>query len=277
MTAATATTAIVSPARPFARRRRSIPAGVGYALGLPLVVLAAWTLVAAVAPSPYFPPPQQIVEAFATTWTGPILVEDVLPSLARLLTAIAVCVLGGIAAGAAIGSNRWLAETVEPLLEFFRALPPPVLIPIVSILLGITDTMKVVVIVTGAVWPILLNTVDGVRARDAVLTDTARSFAIPRWQQLWWLVLPAAAPRILTGVRQSLSIALILMVVSEMFNSSSGLGFRIVYFQRNFLIAEMWSGILLLGLIGSALALAFHLSERRILRWYHGLKASGHD
>ena len=76
----------------------------------------------------------------------------------------------------------------------------------------------------------------------------------------------------MTGVRQCLSIALILMVISEMFFSSSGLGYQIVYFQRNYLIAEMWSGIVLLGLIGILLAVIFGFVERRVLRWYHGIK-----
>ena len=104
------------------------------------------------------------------------------------------------------------------------------------------------------------------------MTETADSFQITRWERLWLLVLPAASPRIMTGVRQGLSVALILMVISEMFASSSGLGYRIAYFQRNYLIAEMWSGILLLGLIGVFLAVAFGLVERRVLRWYHGMK-----
>ena len=132
--------------------------------------------------------------------------------------------------------------------------------------------MKVVVIVVGSVWPILLNTIEGVRSTDSVMTETARSFALTRCERLRYLVLPAASPRIMAGVRQSLSIALILMVISEMFYSSSGLGYQIVYFQRNYLIAEMWSGILLLGLIGVLLAAIFGFVERRVLRWYHGIK-----
>jgi ABC-type nitrate/sulfonate/bicarbonate transport system permease component len=76
----------------------------------------------------------------------------------------------------------------------------------------------------------------------------------------------------MAGVRQSLSVALILMVISEMFNNSSGLGYRITYFQTNYLIAEMWSGILLLGLMGILLAAVFGFVERRVLRWYHGIK-----
>jgi len=104
------------------------------------------------------------------------------------------------------------------------------------------------------------------------MVETADSFRIPQWERLWLLVLPAAGPRIMTGVRQALSVALILMVISEMFASSSGLGYRIAYFQRNYLIAEMWSGILLLGLIGVLLAVLFGLVERHLLRWYHGMK-----
>ena len=151
-------------------------------------------------------------------------------------------------------------------------MPPPVLIPIIAVLVGANDAMKIVVIVAGAVWPVLLNTIEGVRATDSVMTETAHSFALTPSERLRFLVLPAASPRIMAGVRQSLSIALILMVISEMFFSSSGLGFKIVYFQRNYLIAEMWSGIVLLGLIGVLLATIFGFVERRVLRWYHGIK-----
>jgi ABC-type nitrate/sulfonate/bicarbonate transport system permease component len=134
---------------------------------------------------------------------------------------------------------------------------------VVSILVGI---------VAGAVWPVLLNTIEGVRSTDSVMTETARSYALTRVERLRYLVLPSASPRIMAGVRQSLSVALILMVISEMFNNSSGLGYRITYFQTNYLIAEMWSGILLLGLMGILLAAIFGFVERRVLRWYHGIK-----
>jgi ABC-type nitrate/sulfonate/bicarbonate transport system permease component len=85
-----------------------------------------------------------------------------------------------------------------------------------------------------------------------------------------YFILPAASPQIMAGVRLCLSIALILMVISEMFAASSGLGFQIVFFQRQYMIAEMWSGIVLLGLIGVAVAAVFQLVERRVLHWYHG-------
>lgn len=265
------TSTIVVP-RPRSRAWAKFGESLAYALGLPIVLLVIWGLWASAAPAPFFPSPLIIFDAFVDTWVGPAFVTDVLPSLARLALGIVLSVLVGIVAGTLIGLVRWLRELLEPMLEFFRAIPPPVLIPIVAVLLGPTDSMKITVIVAGSIWPVLLNTIDGVRATDSVMTETARSFALTPAERIRYLVLPAASPRIMAGTRQSLSIALILMVISEMFYSSSGLGYRIVYFQRNYLIAEMWGGILLLGLIGVLLAVIFGFVERRVLRWYHGIK-----
>lgn len=248
-----------------------------FAVGLPALIVLAWNLAAkkpdeAVGVEKFYPDPLTVGRAFTDSWVGPTFAEEVLPSLYRLGIGIIASIAIGVAAGTVIGLVPWLRELTGPVLEFFRAIPPPALIPIVMLLLGITDTMKIAVIVSGAVWPILLNTIDGVRSTDSVMTETAHAFRITWWQRLWFLVLPAASPRIMTGVRQGLSVALILMVISEMFASSSGLGYRIVYFQRNFLIAESWGGIVLLGLIGVLLAVVFGFVERRVLRWYHGMR-----
>lgn len=249
-----------------------IAVSTAFALSLPFLVLVAWGIWSTRSANQFFPGPITIAEAFTETWISQALIDDVLPSLSRLAVGIIASIVLGVAAGTLIGLVGWLRDLLEPLLEFFRAIPPPVLIPVVMLMLGITDTMKVVVIVSGAIWPILLNTIEGVRATDSVMTETAQSFQLTRWERLWFLVLPAASPRIMTGVRQGVSVALILMVISEMFASSSGLGYRIAYFQRNYLIAEMWSGILLLGLVGILLAALFGLAERHVLRWYHGMR-----
>ena len=265
------TSTVVTPRR-RSRAWAKFGESTAYALGLPILLLVIWGLWSSVSSAPFFPSPLVIFDAFVDTWIGPAFFIDVLPSLGRLAIGIVLAVVIGIAAGTLIGLVRWLRELLEPILEFFRAVPPPVLIPIIAVLVGANDVMKIVVIVAGAVWPVLLNTIEGVRATDSVMTETANSFALTRSERLRFLVLPAASPRIMTGVRQCLSIALILMVISEMFFSSSGLGFKIVYFQRNYLIAEMWSGIVLLGLIGVLLAAIFGFAERRVLRWYHGIK-----
>ncbi len=264
-------------ARSVAGRVRILVVNTLFAVGLPLLILVAWNAVAkkpdeAVGAEKFYPDPLTVGRAFADNWIGPAFAEEVLPTLYRLGIGLVGSIEVGIAAGTVIGLLPWLRDLTEPLLEFFRAIPPPALIPIMMLLLGITDGMKITVIVSGAVWPILLNTIDGVRGTDSVMTETAHAFRITRWERLRFLVLPAASPRIMAGVRQGMSVALILMVISEMFASSSGLGYRIVYFQRNFLIAESWSGIVLLGLTGVLLAVVFGFAERRILRWYHGMR-----
>ena len=265
------TSTVITPRKP-SRAWAKFGENIAYALGLPILLLIIWGLWSSISPALFFPSPLVIFEAFVDTWVGPAFFIDVLPSLGRLAIGAILAIALGIAAGTLIGLVRWLRELLEPVLEFFRAVPPPVLIPIIAVLVGANDVMKIVVIIAGAVWPVLLNTIEGVRATDSVMTETASSFALTRGERLRYLVLPAASPRIMAGVRQCLSIALILMVISEMFFSSSGLGFKIVYFQRNYLIAEMWSGIVLLGLIGVLLAAIFGFVERRVLRWYHGIQ-----
>ncbi len=116
-------------------------------------------------------------------------------------------------------------RSLEPTLEFLRAIPPPVLVPILMLIAGIDDLMKVIVIISGAIWPILLNTVEGVRGADEVLDDTCRSYRIRGGLRLRHFVLRSASPQIVTGARQALAIALILMVISEMFAANNGLGY----------------------------------------------------
>ena len=241
-------------------------------LALPAVLFAVWYAASLGSESFYAPPLRTILTAFADTWTPDRLRADVLPSLGRLLAGYLLAAVLGVAVGVAVGANRRLRAAVEPVLEFFRAIPPPVLVPVIMLFAGIGDGMKVTVIVSGCVWPILLNTVEGVRAVDGVLSDTARAYGVTGAARLRHLLLPAASPQIVTGLRQALSIAIILMVISEMFAASNGLGFTIVQFQRSFAIPEMWSGIIVLGLLGFLLSELFRLGERSVLAWYHGLR-----
>jgi ABC-type nitrate/sulfonate/bicarbonate transport system permease component len=243
-------------------------------IGLPLLLVAIWWAATLGARNFYVPTPGVLAKTFWKVWSGERFATDLLPSVARLLAGLALSIVVGVGAGLLIGSFRQLRRAAEPVLEFFRAVPPPVLVPLLMLIVGINDEMKVLVIFSGAVWPVLLNTVEGVRAVDSVLNDNTRTYGIVGLARVRYLVLPAALPQIMVGVRQCLSIGLILMVISEMFASSSGLGFTIVHFQRTFAVPEMWSGILVLGLIGIALSFVFQRAEHRLLRWYRGLKAS---
>jgi ABC-type nitrate/sulfonate/bicarbonate transport system permease component len=203
-------------------------------------------------------------------------VDDVLPSLVRLTVGLTAAISVGTALGLLIGSVTWLRHLTEPVFQVLRAIPPPVLVPVLMLVIGIGDSMKIFLIAFGAVWPILLNTIEGVRSIEPVQRDTATVYRISGLPRVRWVVLPGALPQIMTGVRQAIPIGLILVVISEMLASTSGLGFTIIQFQKSFAVPEMWSGIFVLGLIGIVLSMGFMLVERRILSWYLGLKESKH-
>jgi ABC-type nitrate/sulfonate/bicarbonate transport system permease component len=252
--------------------RRTVAGGVE--LAVPLALLAIWWLWSTNSESFYFPPLPDILTTFGETWVFERVGSDVAPSLARLGAGFAIAVVTGIGCGMLLGLSRTARQAVGPVVEFLRAIPPPVLIPAGIVALGVGDAMKVFIIAAACVWPILLNAIDGVAGVETTLVETARSYGIRRLDRLRSVILPAALPQIFAGMRTSLSIAIIVMVVSEMVASTNGVGFFILQSQRSFAIPEMWSGILLLGLLGYALNCGFTLVERRVLRWHRGARAS---
>lgn len=251
-----------------------LPRRVAVALALPVTLIAAWWITSADSQSFYFPPLQTILQTFGKLWFTPQALSNIAPSLWRLSVGYLAAALIGIAVGIPVGASRNLRNVLEPVLEFLRAIPPPVLIPVLILFAGLGNEMKALVILFGCIWPVLLNTVAGVRALDEVLAETVRSYRIGRFARLWHFMLPGASPQIFTGLRQSLSIGIILMVVSEMFAAKDGIGFVLVQYQRTFAIPEMWSGIILLGIIGIVLSLLFRAIEAWLLGWYHGLRQS---
>lgn len=241
-------------------------------LALPIVLVALLFVLSADSKNFFFPSLTSVLQRFDKLWLGPRFFSDVIPSLQRLGAGYLLACLAGIVLGVPIGIYRGLRRACEPALEFFRAIPPVALIPLLIMIFGFGNTMKITVVVVGAIWPILLNTVEGVKAADAVLDETCRIYQIKGLARLWHFILPGASPHIVVGMRIGLSIAIVLMVISEMFAALDGLGSAIIYFQRSFEIPEMWSGVLMLGLFGFTLSILFRLFERVALRWYHGMK-----
>ena len=152
-----------------------------------------------------------------------------------------------------------------------RPIPPPVVIPVALLFFGLEDDMKIFVIFFSCAWPILLNTLDGVRNVDGVLLSTARTFGLSYWKTIWQVILPASAPQIMTGLRVSLPITLILVVISEMVGSTDGIGYFVLDSQRRFKVAQMYAGMLSLALLGYALNLLFDLLYRWLLGWHWGM------
>jgi ABC-type nitrate/sulfonate/bicarbonate transport system permease component len=243
-------------------------------VAVPLALLAIWAAWSAGSGTYYFPPLTDILRTFADTWLFERVGSDVVPSLVRLGLGYAIACTTAVALGLALGLSRPLRRALDPTVQFLRSIPPPALLPFGILVLGVGTSMKVFIIAFVCLWPVLLNTIDGVAGVDPTLRETARVYGIGGRDRVLRVTLPAAAPQIFAGMRTSLSLALILMVISEMVASTNGIGYFVLQSQRSFAIPEMWSGILLLGILGYALNAVFVLVERRVLRWHRGARAS---
>jgi ABC-type nitrate/sulfonate/bicarbonate transport system permease component len=241
---------------------------------VPVLAVAAWWWTSNSSTSPYFPPLSAILQAFRDNWLFRHVPTDAVPSLARMGAGYGIAVVVGISLGMVLGLVPLISRALGPPLEFLRSVPPPVLIPVAILIFGIGDNMKVFVIVAGCIWPILLNTIDGVRGVEPTMLEMSRSYGLSRARRWSQVLLPAALPQVFSGLRTALSVALILMVISEMVASTNGIGFFVLDAQRTFAIPEMWSGIILLGLLGYTLNALLMLVERRILRWHRGSRSS---
>lgn len=245
-------------------------------VGVLVALAAAWQLATTLVADPVlWPTFTAIAGRLWEAWIAnpAAWVESLAPSLGRLLAGWLLAVVAGIAIGVLLGSSRRARDYLEPIVHFLRAIPPPALIPVFIVLLGIGDAMKVALIAFGVAWPIILNTADGVASVEPVLLDTARAFRLTGRERLLGVVLPAAAPRIFAGLRVSLSIAVILMVISELVATLDGVGFELVQAQRSFRTLDAWAIVLLLGIIGYALNALLAAVERRVLAWHRGATA----
>jgi ABC-type nitrate/sulfonate/bicarbonate transport system permease component len=238
-------------------------------------LLALWELGARATPKLqlYFPPVSRIIAALAQALAaGPITAHS-LVTLGRCAEGFLLSAVLAVTLGAMLGYFRFLHSLLATLIEFLRPMPSVAIIPVAILLLGIGDGMIVSVTIYASVWPILINTIDGVRNIDHTLIDTGRTFGLSRWRILWQIILPGASPYIVTGLRIGLSIALILVTTAEMVAGSKGLGFFILDEERAMNSANMYAGIVLVALMGYLLNRLFLLVEARALRWRHGMMA----
>jgi ABC-type nitrate/sulfonate/bicarbonate transport system permease component len=256
---------------------RSIVVRFGLGAGL----IALWQYLAVQAGSIFFPPPSEIAKRAIELWlSGPAsrlfvgegVIHDILPSLSRLLAGWGLAVIFGITLGTLIGRSRKVSDLFDPSLQFLRAIPGPALVPVFILLLGTESTMRIVLIAFGSVWPVLLNTIEGTRTVDPMQLDTASAFRLPPRARLLRIILPAAMPKIFAGIRISISLAVILMVVSELVASTNGIGYRIQNAQIMFLLTDMWCGIVLLAVIGYTLNTLFLKVEENVLAWHRGAR-----
>ncbi len=220
------------------------------------------------------PPPSIILQIFFDAVVSGQIPAQIWISMRRAFAGYFLAAAVFIPLGILMGRSPVVYRLFAVIVEMLRPVPPPVLIPVALLFFGLGDAMKIFVIFFSCGWPMLLNTLDGVRSVDPVLLSTARTFGLGQRKIVWQVVIPACAPQIATGLRVSLPIMLILVVISEMVGSTDGIGYFVLDSQRRFRVAHMYAGMLTLALLGYTLNQLFNLIHRLVLPWQRGMMLS---
>lgn len=219
-----------------------------------------------------FPPPSEIVRTLAGEVGGARLWSDLASTLAGWAIGLTLAFSLAVPLGIAIGSSRLLYRALRLPIEFLRPIPSVALLPLVVLVYGSGLESKVVLVTFASVWPLLIQTIYGIQDADPVATETARSFRLRRVERLVGVTLPGAVPYIVTGLRISSSMALILAVTTELLIGTNGLGSSIGLAEEGAAASLMYALVLFTGLIGLALNGVLTVVERRLLHWHASVR-----
>ncbi|HYX91087.1 MAG TPA: ABC transporter permease [Myxococcaceae bacterium] len=211
--------------------------------------------------------PRRIVVTAIELFRGGAIYRDLLVSGAELLAGYTLAVLVAIPLGIGMGWYRRMSAALEPFVTALYATPRIALLPLIVIWFGIGLGSKIAIIFLGAIFPILVNTITGVRTVDRDLVRVARSLCAGDWQLFRTVVLPSAVPLILTGLRLGLGHALVGIVVGELYAATAGIGFMIAVAGSSFQTDKVMVGILIISVAGVLMTHLLRMVERRFERW----------
>jgi ABC-type nitrate/sulfonate/bicarbonate transport system permease component len=234
-----------------------------------VLVLALWEAMCrgGMANVALFPPPSQIAPVLWNLLRSGQFFEPWWQTLTMLFAGYAIACVAGISLGLLMGCNVYAYGWLEPLVETIRPVPKPALIPALVIFIGIGPGMKITTVALAALFPILISTLQGVRGVDPVMLATARTLGCSRWQTLRKIIVPAALPMTLTGMRVSLGMGLALVILAEMLAAETGIGFQVLDLQRSFQVRPMYAWIVILAATGLLLNMLFERIEDRAVPW----------
>jgi len=246
-------------ARPLARTIEPV-AGVA-------LVVVLWALVAAhVHNANLLPSPAAVARALRGMFNGE-LPRDILASLAHLCIGYGAGVTVGLGLALLTARSRWLEAIVDPFVEFLRPIAAIAWIPIAILLFGVGPGVPVFLIFYASVFPIYVNTFDGIRGVDDKLVNAALSLGTSTRQVTLLVILPAALPSIIAGARLSMGVAWASLVAGEIIGGDAGIGWRILWYQEFFQMDRVMAAILIVGVLGLAADAALRAVQRRALRF----------
>ncbi len=221
------------------------------------------------------PSPWTVITAFAEKQQLAELGRQAVASLQRLALGFGLAALLAIPLGILIGQHKRLFRVLQPGLEMLRAIPAVILIPRAMLFLGMGTPMKVAVIAYGAFFPIVINTIYGVRNVETKFVLTARTFGYDRGEIFRFVLLPSTLPWIFSGLRIALSLGLVVTVAAEMVGTIDGLGYLILYGLRTFKVTQVFTGIVTLGFLGWSLNKLFLFVQSRLIPRHPDFRREG--
>jgi ABC-type nitrate/sulfonate/bicarbonate transport system permease component len=214
------------------------------------------------------PPPGETLVYLGQSIISGAIYGDFLATLKRTIYSFLLATVVGVPLGIALGSNEKIYRSVEFLIDFFRSTPSSALIPLFLLIFGITDVNKIAIATFAAILLIIFNSAYGVMNAKKTRVNAAITMGIPKRFIFKDILFMESLPQTFVGLRTGISIALVIVIVAEMFiGSTNGLGHRIIDAQQVFNVKEMYSSILITGALGYGLNLVFLLIEKRIVHW----------
>lgn len=233
-----------------------------------------WQLVASQVSSLVMRPLEDIWGALVKGVSSGQLGSDAWDSLQGFLIGFGIAALAGITIGVLMALSKVVFDFLDPWMSALYSTPLIALAPLYIVIFGIGMTTRIAVVVTLALFPIILNTTAGIRNADANLVETAHAFGANGRQRFTKVLLPSSVPFIITGLRLGVGRGLMGIVVAEFFGSTSGLGYRVFTASQTFDIASVWLGVFVLAAIGVVSIRAMYVLERRIAPWRYTKKGS---
>jgi ABC-type nitrate/sulfonate/bicarbonate transport system permease component len=221
----------------------------------------------------YFPPFSTVVGAFWEGVRSSEILKHTAISISRAFRGYLLAILIGVTLGTLTGTIRWLSDLLEITVECLRPMPSVALVPIAILLFGTSDNYNISIITFGCTWPIFVNTYEGTKSIDTQWIDTARVYGATRFDLLRKVIVPAALPYIVSGLRISLGTSIIIVTVTEMLASFKGLGYFIMETYNAYQIPQMYAGIITIGVVGYGLNWLFLTAGDRFMAWHKGWTA----
>lgn len=213
------------------------------------------------------PAPKTVLDALWNGIISGLLLDDLAISLQRSGIAFACAVIIAIPLGIFMGQIPVIERGLDPIVQLFRQTSALALYPVFILLLGLGETSKIFVIFWATIFPLLLNTVSGVKEVDPKIIEMARVYGASKYFIFYRIVIPASLPSIFVGLRLAATTALLLLIASEMIGANSGIGFRVMHAQYNFQIPLMFAPIALLAALGIFANWVLVLIQKRLCRW----------